>query len=178
MAEVTYYFNDYNIGWIQSPENMVDGDIGIYAATNYSNDIEGMPSNTCPGDELGTILKVELRAYGYGDGNDKIVLQPLFGIGRLGDNYPTVPGTSPGWTAYVDITNDSQAPPSWTFAAIQNGGDWYLKGYAKFVKAGKLNAMYCSKVEIRVTYTPHVPPEKAVNKSANMGSKMMARKLI
>ena len=68
MAEVTYYFD--NVGspvWDQHTK-MVDNNLLTFGFTNDSHEIQTIITNTCPGTDLGTITKVELRAYGYGDG--------------------------------------------------------------------------------------------------------------
>ncbi len=71
------------------------------------------------------------------------------------NEYQLTMPSSPGWSAYADVTNDLKSPP-WTWAKIQS----LVYGlYVEYDKSGKGNTMRCAKVEIRVTYTP-VGPEK------------------
>ena len=65
--EVTYYFDGYDSGlaWTREPQYMVDNNTANYAKINYENASEETQlnnSNTCPGTNLGTITKVEIRA--------------------------------------------------------------------------------------------------------------------
>lgn len=157
MSEVTYYFDAYDSGgeeWTSFPDDMVDGIIGVghEAVTSDDGDIEKCTDNSCPGTDLGMIAKVELRAHGAGDGDDKVYLRPIFS-GTDGANYTIVLGTTRSWSSYQDITNDGNAPDwsSWT----QVSG---LECDVEYDKVGKGNNMYIGKVEIRVTYDPGGPP--------------------
>ncbi|GAI92939.1 unnamed protein product, partial [marine sediment metagenome] len=103
---------------------------------------------SCPGDDLGIIIKVELRLYGYGDGNDRIDVTPIFAATNVGTTHQTTPVVAPGdWTAYVDITNDPNHPDWSLWSHIQT-----LDCKIAFAKVGKANTVYCAKVEIRVHY--------------------------
>jgi hypothetical protein len=66
-SQMTYYFNrhDRTDIWATNPDNMVDGNLSKYASTTIQNDVELCDTSTCNGTSLGTISKVELRAYGY-----------------------------------------------------------------------------------------------------------------
>ncbi|GAJ21166.1 unnamed protein product, partial [marine sediment metagenome] len=92
MPEVTYYFNAYTVGVWGNPQNMVDGSLTTYGSTSTKNATQILTGNDCPGTDLGMITKVEIRAYGYGDGDDKITLN---------GTALTMP-SSPGWSSYVD----------------------------------------------------------------------------
>ncbi|KKK96612.1 hypothetical protein LCGC14_2661040, partial [marine sediment metagenome] len=134
--EVTYYFNSRSTGNWTDPDNMIDGDTGTDASTASNGTTERLDGNTCPGTDLGTITKVEVRVYGYGDGDDRIDLwQTLYEI--------TMP-TTPGWSAYVDVTSTIN---TWDEVVTQ-----FVD--IEFNKVGKGGTMRCAKVEIRVTYTP------------------------
>ena len=95
---------------------------------------------------MGTITKVEIRTYGYGsNGAAFINFTPVF-VGGDGDIQVTNNWVSPGWSAYYDITNDTNAEDWAGWNDIQNL-DIDVKGNGN-------GTVYCSKVEIRVTYIP------------------------
>lgn len=152
MADVTYYFDAYDDGgfeWTTTPAYAVDNILTNYASTTVNNDQELLTSNTCPGTNLGTITKVEIRAYAYGDGDDELIIASFF-PGGFGAAHITVPGAgSPGtWGAYQDITNDPNAPNWSDWAHVQS-----VTCKIELDDTGKGNTMHCAKVEIRVTYT-------------------------
>lgn len=134
MAEITYYFNSRSTGNWANPDNMIDGILTSYASTNAKGTTEILDSNTCPGTDLGGIITVKIRAYGYGDGNDQIM---------LGGISLTMP-SSPGWSSYA-----STGIATWA-------GIVALDATVEYTAVGKANSIYCAKVEIRVTYW--VPP--------------------
>ncbi len=150
---VTYYFNAYGAEvWEDSPASMTDDNLDTYASTNNAGEFQLNNANNCSGTGLGPISKVELRAYGYGDGGDFIYLRPVFTAGD-GTNHTWTPGTSPGWSPYYNITSDTNAPTSWNWSNVQElDVDVVYDGLAK------PNPLYIAKVEIWVTYTPNVPP--------------------
>lgn len=147
---VDYYFNYSGESWDSYPDYMTDNLLTTYAFTSSDGDVQMLTVNNCPGTNLGTISKVEIRLYAYGDGNDRIDVKPYFGI-TGGDTYQTTPGTGPPgtWGNYIDITTDTNAPSPWTWNDISS-----LNAQAIKENVAKGNAMYCAKVEIRVTYTP------------------------
>jgi len=159
MAEVTYYFNAYVTPVWVNPDNLVDGDIGTFAASEAKKTEQVLTGNNCPGTDLGTIVKVEIRVFAYGDGNDRIDITPIF-TGGDGDAHETTPVVSPGdWTAYVDITYDTNHPDWSLWSHIQD-----LDCLIDNVAVSKANVMYASKVEIRVTYW--VPPVSDIDVGA------------
>ena len=162
MADLTYYFNGHSASAWTDPNNFDDGlNLDTFASVSSDSDVHEFNSNTCPGTDLGTITKVELRVYGYGDGNDQLELTPVF-AGGDGDVHETVPVVSPGgWSAYIDITNDTNAPSPWTWAAVQA-----LECDVVRDTVSKANAMYGSMVEIRVTYD-WVPPVSDIDVGAD-----------
>ena len=154
-SEVVYYFNSYDPGeaWPANPGNMADGSISTYASFNNilgPSSVELCTRNTCPRFcDLGTISKVELRAYGYYSGSQRdIILRPVYGGTEDGDNYTFQPRTESGWSSWFDTASDVETPWSWDdirsldcdVEAEDDFGFWTL---------------YCSKVELRVTYIPH-----------------------
>lgn len=159
MAEVTYYFSDAvsNL-WEHSPQYMYDGNTASLAFTDIDGRIESLVANTCPGADLGTITKVELRCCAQGDGDDRIDLQVIGGY----KYQVTIPDVL-GWSAYVDITDDPRLTEK-TWAEIVA-----LDVDVENVSVGKSNRMYCSRVDIRVTYDPY-PPDPPTDVIASDGA--------
>jgi PKD repeat protein len=156
LSEVIYYFNSYdnNEPWATSPGNMVDGSTSNYASTTTNGDIELCDSNNCSTSDLGVISKVELRSYGYYSTNLRLIyLRPVFSGTTDGLNYPQPITSTPGWSDWVDITNDPYAPNTWSWSDVEN--------LDCDVEAGSgfgIFTLYCSKVEIRVSYVPNNDP--------------------
>jgi len=144
---VTYYFNAYDEGgeeWFSYPERMVDGATGTVAG-GMEEEIQLLTGNTCRGTDLGTITKVELRAYGtIGGFVAGVLLRPVFSGSSDGDDH-NLSEVSDDWTDYVDITSDTNAPGTWSWTNVQNL-DCDAEVYGG-MSAG------VAKVEIRVTYT-------------------------
>lgn len=152
MAEVTYYYDERVGGFWTDHAKLYDGSLETFAYTSVHGYTDRSNKTTCPGTDLGTITKVELRVYAYGDGDDTIVLRI-----ELTPTYVVTPGTSPGWSSYVDVTADPIIG-GWTWAKVADLSNVYelCDLVVEFAKSGKGNTMYCAKVEIRVTYTPVV----------------------
>ncbi len=152
MPDQTYYFNAYDIGgeeWDTLPDNMVDGQILSEAEATESG-IQLLTSNTCDGTNLGFISKVEIRLYGtYAPVFGTLLVRPIF-IAGDGDNNG-LPEFIATWSEYIDITNNTNAPESWTWNDIKNltCDIDYTFGLFKAT---------CGKVEIRVTYSETPPP--------------------
>ncbi len=91
LASATYYFNtnyDLTEQWATNPSYMVDGNTANYASTTIDGDIQLCMTNTCPSNDIGKILKVEMRAYGYyADDQRDIILRPVFAGTTDGSNY-------------------------------------------------------------------------------------------
>jgi len=157
--EVTYYFNARGDAIWTDPDNIIDNNLETFGYTNVNGQAQLLNGNNCPGTDLGTILKVELRLYGKGDGNDRIDITPVF-AGGDGDTHETTPFMDPGgWTVYVDITNDTNHPDWSLWSHIQD-----LDCKIKYVKIFGGNPIYCAKVEIRVHYW--FPPEADIDVGA------------
>ena len=149
MADVTYWFDGYAAVQWTDQAFAIDNILTTFAFTSSDGLYIPFNENTCPGTDLGTISKVEIRAYVKGDGDDKLIITPLFSAGALsGDDHETTPPTSVAWGPYVDVTNDTNHP-TWSWAEVV-----LLKCNAKYIKTAKANAMPLAKVELRVTYTP------------------------
>jgi hypothetical protein len=127
---------------------MVDGEITKYANTTVTGDVELCKGNNYSS-ESGTITKVEIHAFGYRSGGglgDYIILRPVFGGSDDGDNHNFNPGGSIGWSSWFDITEDTNAPDTWTWDDIEN-----LDCDVESALATE-QTLYCSKVEVRATY--------------------------
>lgn len=147
---ISYHFNSKSTSVWTDPEKMIDNILTNYAYTSSDGAMEVLDGNNGPGTNLGTITKVEIRAYGYGDGNDRIDVTPVFGGSSDGDTHQTTPGVSPGsWGIYQDITNDTNHPSPWAWSDVQAIDCKVIK-----LNVSKGNVMYCAKVEIIVTFTP------------------------
>jgi hypothetical protein len=111
-------------------------------------DVEACSVNTCPGTNLGTVMKVEMRVYGYYWTNQRdIILRPVFGRTIDGRNYNYQTSTSAGWSEWFDITDDDNAPANWDWNDIVN-----LDCDVESETDMGTFTLYCSKVEIRITY--------------------------
>jgi len=123
MATVTYYFNAYDSGGEEfetTPANMVDGSVTTDAQTSVNADVQLVDGNTCDGTDLGTITKVELRCYGTRvHASNNVDLRPVFSGSSDGDTHDAGLFTE-GWTSYVDITSDTNAPGTWAWSDVQN----------------------------------------------------------
>ena len=149
-SPVTYYFNAYDSGgeeWESNPSYMVDGFDDRYAVASGIGDVQLLTGNTCAGTNLGTITKVELRAFAAsGTDYDDVYLRPVFPLTGDGDNHDI--GSLGGeWSAYIDITSDTNAPETWSWTNVQNL-DCDVEDYGENLVRPRV-----SKVEIRVTYT-------------------------
>lgn len=146
--EVTYYFNSRSTGNWTDPDKMIDNILTNYASTT-AEAIETLNANNCSGTNLGTFGHIYIRIHGYGDGNDRIDFHPVFGGITEGSEYQTTPGISAGWSEYICIEYDAQAPSPWTWSDVVA-----LDGKIEKDTVSKSNVMYCAKVEIIVSYNP------------------------
>jgi PKD repeat protein len=151
LASAMYYFNtnyDQSEEWATNPSYMVDGSTANYASTTFDGDVQLCMTNTCPGTDIGKILKVEMRAYGYYTSDQRdIILRPVFAGTTDGGNYNYQTTTTQGWSPWFDITDDNSAPGSWSWIDV--------KDLDCDVEAGSglpPFTLYCSKIEIMVTY--------------------------
>jgi PKD repeat protein len=153
-SEVTYYFNSYDniVKWSSNPGYMVDNITSNYASTTTNQDLELCTGNTCPGKDLGTISKVEIRCYGKYSGagtiGPDIILRPSW----PGDPHIFTPATTGAWSSWFDITDDTGAPDPWTWNDVNT-----LDVDVEAVIPG-LFTVYCSKVELRISYSLNNPP--------------------
>ncbi len=169
MLEWTTYFSvvDTVGGWTASA-NAVDNNTGTYA-TNTGFGMQTLILDTpSAASELGTISKVEIRAYcSLGDLGVpvKLRLTPRF-IGGDGD-YEVI-AQNLGWTSWYDITEDTNAPGSWAWSDVEALG-------AKFTYywgSGPVPLAQLASIEIKVTYTGAPPPPSGGNMSISGGGAM------
>jgi len=167
-SQETYYFNSYDTkyGWDSNPGYMVDGSTSSYARTGIIDDEEYCDQTTygTGGAPSGTISKVEIRAYGYyGERAATLSLQPKFTGGNGDNHYYYLTGTA-SWSSWYDITDDTNAPVSWSWSDIG-----VLDCSVVLFDIYEEDMAYCSKVEVRVTYsaTPSisnpVPADDSIN---------------
>jgi chitodextrinase len=148
-TEVIYYFNDYDpmISWATNPAYMVDGNTSNYASTTIDRDMEKLDIILDSSADKGAISKVEIRAFGKYSGSGypphDIVLK------TVGGTHYFIPGTTGAWSSWYDITNNPNAPDPWTWTDIDN-----LIVEVEAATEGAYT-LYCSKVDVRVTYNPN-----------------------
>ena len=122
-----FYFDAYDSGveeWQINPSYMIDPDTTKRAYSAIDGDVQLLTGNTVGESEnLGTITKVELRSYGYytiaGTTKNDVFLRPVF-TGGDGDNHTFDLSGSPTYSSYFDITNDTNAPTTWTWTDVRN----------------------------------------------------------
>jgi hypothetical protein len=134
---------------------MVDGDTGTNAnASGFSGNPQTQLCNTnTSSDQGGTISKVELRAYARYAGNvASFDLIPVFGGSTDGSNYDLTASTDGtlGWSDYLDITSDGNAPGSWSWSDVANLD---VKAYVNYGSVGPGEIANIGKIEIKVTYS-------------------------
>jgi PKD repeat protein len=157
--QAVYYFDMYSMGeaWATNPSYMVNGITSYYASTMANGDVELCNGNNCSGTDLGTISNVEIRCYGYYSGGQRdTILRPVFGgtTDGLDYHYHTPPAAGGGWSQWFIITCDPFAPQSWDWSDVDNLDCDVEAEYS----AGPPSTLFCSKVELRVTYTCNNPP--------------------
>ncbi len=165
-----YYFNNLTSSsqenaWATNPSYMVDGNTSTYASTTLDRDVEECTGNSCPGTDIGPISKVELRAYGYYATNQRdIILRPVFGGTVDGSDYHYDATTAPGWSSWFDITDDNNAPESWSWSDVADLDCDVEAELGMFPFT-----LYCSKVEIRVIYSSVPGVSNPVPASGSIG---------
>jgi hypothetical protein len=131
---------------------MVDGSTSNHASTTSNGDVELCTGNNCSGTDLGTILNVGLRVKSYYFGSQRdTILRPVFGGSNDGANHNYQTIVIDSWSQWFDITNDPFAPMSWGWSDVDNLDCDVEAEYT----GGPPFTLYCSKVEIRVSYVPY-----------------------
>lgn len=155
--QITYYFDDYytNESWPSNPGYMVDGNENTYASVGTSGTVQLCDNNTCNGSYLGSISKMELRVKGYRNGfPSDIILRPVYnGITDGNEHTFNAPAGTGNWSEWFDIP--AQTAKGWTWSEIKNL-DCDVESDCFF---GDMFTLYCSKVELRVTYTTNYAPQ-------------------
>ncbi len=149
-----FYFNRGSDAetWETNYNLIYDGDENLYGRTRALTDVQLLTGNNCSGEDLGPISTVEIRTKGYYVTNaQNIILRPVFGGSKDGDNHAFVCSAAGEWSEWFDITSDTNAPSDgkWTW------GD--VKALCCDVQSGSdvvSFTLYCSMVQIQVTYTP------------------------
>jgi hypothetical protein len=149
-----FYFDSHysRETWQTNANYMNDSNPDTYASTTEEGDSQLLNSNTCDGTGPGTIDAVEIRARGYWDpiGNDRdIILRPVFGGSLDGDDHIFNANNSTDWSPWFDITDDTNSHSYWTWSHVQSLDCDVVVGSGS---QGSFT-LYCSRVEIRVTYT-------------------------
>ncbi|PNX47480.1 MAG: hypothetical protein BV459_04355, partial [Thermoplasmata archaeon M11B2D] len=152
-SQETYYFDafDANETWENDPELMTDETEETFASTRTDTTVELCNGNTCEGDDLGTIQKVELRVNGYyeGENGGTITLRPIFGE-TDGENYTFIAPERPEWSQWFDITNDGGRGGGgflqWTWSEVDDL-DCDVEA-----SVGAETTLFCSMIQLRVTY--------------------------
>ena len=148
-SQETYYFNgfDGNEAWETEAELMTDGDVETFASTSIYPDVELCNGNTCEGEDQGEILKVEVRVFGYHEGEQgNITLVPVFGEDR-GENYTFVTSGQPAWSPWFDITDDeNHEGEGWSWSEVAALDCHVISSDVEDA------TLFCSMVELRVTY--------------------------
>lgn len=150
MAEWTTYFSvvDTPNSWENTP-NAVDNNTGTLATK------EGIGMGTMILDTpfassaTGTISKVEIRAYASLSDLGipcKLHLSPRFIAGN-GDEEDITQNL--GWTSWIDITADTNAPGSWAWSDVEALG----ANITYYWGSGAVPLAQCGSIEIKVTYT-------------------------
>lgn len=144
--EVTYYFDEYSTSQWTDPSKIVDNDLETYASEATDGQYTRLAGTNGPGTDLGTITKVEIRCYGYGDGNDRI---DIAWISDMSTEYQLTMPLSPDWSSYANVTADPNVD-GWTWAKVAS---MVSLPYLQKDNVAKGNTIYCAKAELRVTYT-------------------------
>ncbi|MCK4634447.1 MAG: right-handed parallel beta-helix repeat-containing protein [Candidatus Aenigmarchaeota archaeon] len=123
----TIYFNSSteNSGW-ENTANLVDGSTSTYAQGNETDSIR-LDGNTHDSSyEQGyygprNVTDVYLRAYvEHSNSSKNVTLTPRFANSSLGDVHLLSYVSSAGYTNWVEITDDTNAPSPWTWSELEN----------------------------------------------------------
>lgn len=160
---VTYFWDAYNAGsgtpWPTNPSNMIDGSTATWAVHQGTGSAGDQVCNSIslesPPGGSPTITKVEIRAYaGKGQSTpDKLAIQPVFSGGNgsefdlLSAGLPVYP--SMDWSNYSDITEDTNAPGTWSWTDITN---LEIRALSTWSTSGPGDANFIARIDLRVTY--------------------------
>lgn len=127
------------------------------AKTYTSNRVQWCNGNASPVNRDTTVTKVEIRAYSTSMnscGTLIAYLRPVFTAGD-GDTHSWIPPgytlyyAPPQWSAWFNITNDTNAPSTWTWEEVNNLGvdHWMVK-----TECTDLNHLDTARIEMRITW--------------------------
>jgi hypothetical protein len=173
-----FYFNSYDSveKWEDNPENMVDGSVQSFADTFTDLKVQLCDGNTCTETGTVTITKIEIRDYSLAGAYTATItdyLQPVFSGGD-GDLHSWIPPNAQddepaGWSDWFDITNDTNAPATWTWADVTS---LEVDHYPDLPAGGDPYSLNTSKIEIRVSYvktcTMIVPEQVSTDHTQNV----------
>ncbi|MCH8969101.1 MAG: hypothetical protein IIA66_08290, partial [Planctomycetes bacterium] len=151
-----YCYNAYAGGWETGPVNMTDCNTASFARTITDMQVQELTAHALESGSAGsgTITKVQVRylgAFNNGPGNgsgNQVWVTPVFNGTTDGDVHnPGALSSSATWTNWLDITNDTNAPVTWTWTDITN----LDLDITASVVGGKAQVY---KVELSVIYTP------------------------
>jgi hypothetical protein len=151
-SEIIYYFDGYAVAeaWDTNPSYMVDGNVSNYASTSISEDSERCNNNTCNGSYLGNISKIELRCNAsYDETCVNLKFKPIYNGVTPGNYIIYTPEDIPQWSSWFNVPGDESGFPDWTWGEVKDLDFLVDADYSR--NSFTLN---CSKVELRVTYTP------------------------
>lgn len=127
-ASATYCFNSYSVEtWDGTPSNAVNCSTSSGSSDNNNGQYIHMNASEYTSGATGTITKVETRVYYKNNWassqttrNNVARLQPYFGGTAAGDTHNDATGNHSvaQWSATFDITNDTNAPDTWTWNDI------------------------------------------------------------
>jgi len=144
----TFYFNQYDSTdvWETTPENMVDGNTGTDAETTINGDTQTLTRSTVTNSfhtDCGVITKVEVYVSGTHGTFNGLYVYPIFD-GTTGSRYDYA-------NRWHDITNDAQAPSTWTWGDVKD-----LDTKVEAIRPWN-GTVAASIVYVRVTYTDPAP---------------------
>jgi hypothetical protein len=145
---LTYTVDLENIRWETNWDYMHDEDEDTYASTDEIDDEEKLGFSFVLND-LGEITCVDIQARGYWSGAQRnITLIPIFDRAP-GDEHTFVLNNTTDWSGWIDITGDSNAHSYWTWDDITE-----LRCLVRVGDGDSGFTVYCSIVQVRVTYIP------------------------
>lgn len=154
---ITCYFDQYDVGgeeWWGSPHLMVDNNSTTQAESRNEDypDTQLLTHSTCASQTFGTISQVRIRQSGFCMMFDcGVILRPVFGGSTDGDDYyyDSSATTGTNFNPWIDITNDTNAPGTWTTSDVVNlelDVETHRTGSGMYWRTGV--------IELEVTHTP------------------------
>lgn len=127
-ASSTYCFNSYSsFTWDSAPTNITGCTTTSGTTDNNNGHYAHFDASEYTSGGTGTITKVETRVYyknnwtsGQSTRDNVAQLQPYFGGSNAGTTHNDATGnhSTAAWSATFDITNDTNAPSTWTWSDV------------------------------------------------------------